>query len=77
MDGVAPNELTAAPHFPRLMQKTVSEPFAPRTAAKDHNIATEEDATRLEIDDRFARQSGAVKQNCLGWQEFESGTSPK
>jgi len=73
MESVSPNELAAAPHFPRLVQKTAREPLAPRAAAKDHDVTTEKNATRLEIDHRFARQPSTIKQNRLGWQEFENG----
>jgi len=73
---VSPDEFAIAVHFPNLAQEAARKALSPRAAAKHNNIAAQERGARREIDDRFAPQAGAVEQDRLGRQEFESGAGP-
>src|SRR5438128_2091809 len=72
---VAPDEPALAPHLPDFPKKSVGEALAACTAAKDHNVTAEKSGTWTELDDGLAPQAGAVEQDGLGRQEFESCTS--
>src|SRR5947209_10121562 len=76
MQRVSPDEVTVATQFPDFAQEAAGETLPARAAAKDHHVAAQERGARREIDDRFAVQAGAVEQDRLGRQEFESGAGP-
>ena len=71
---VSPDELTVAADLPQLAQKAAGKSLAPRPAAEDYDAAAQK--TRCPAASSIvglAPQPGAVEQDRLGRQEFQSG----